>query len=141
MMFYPMRQWDPFDMLERMLTQWDPYFVGSPWPVMPSLPQMAMQQGDQEILLQVQVPGISPEDLNVTVDGNLLTIRGVLRSAPSGNQSGSTDGSVASFERSFTLPSNVDPNGVKARYHQGILEIRVPRSENGQGRQIPIDLA
>jgi len=138
-MFYPMRQWDPFDALERFFSSlWDPRFFGSPWPVMPSLPQLHVQQGDQDITIQVAVPGISPEDLNVTINENVLTIRAVRRSMGADNQ-GDASG-VFSFERSFTLPSNVDPNGVKARYRQGVLEIVIPKTQGPTGRQIPIDL-
>lgn len=137
-MFYPMRQWDPFDALERIFSLWDPQFFGSPWPVMPRLPQLNVQQEAQDVIIQVAVPGISPEDLSVTVNENVLTIRAVRRSVESGSQ-GDASG-VVSFERSFTLPSTVDPNGVKARYHQGMLEITIPKTQGPTGRQIPIDL-
>ena len=139
MMFYPMRQWNPFEMLERMMNQWDQHFFGSPWPAMPTLPQYGVEQGDQEVVIHVEVPGVSPEDLSVTVDDHLLTIRAVRRSMSLGDQ-GDDDQGVATFERSLTLPAGVDPGKITARYHQGVLEIRVPRTEGRTGRQIPIDL-
>lgn len=141
-MFYPMDHWDPFDALERLFSMWDPRFVGSPWPVMPSLPRLSVQQGAQEIVIRVEVPGISPEDLNVIVNDNVLTIRAIRRSMETGG-TGTEDSSasgVVSFERSFTLPSSVNPDGVKARYHQGVLEIHIPNEQRPTGRQIPIDL-
>lgn len=140
-MFYPMRQWDPFDALERLFSSmWDPRFFGSPWPVFPTLPRMNVEQCEQEMVIRVEVPGISPEDLSVYVNDNVLTVRAIRRSVSPLGQSDPPASGVVSFERSFTLPSNVDPDGVKARYHQGVLEIRVPRSNGPSGRQIPIDL-
>lgn len=138
MMSYPMRPWNPFDLIERMMAQWDQYVFGSPWPVIPSVPQLKVQQGDQEVSIRVEVPGVSPEDLSVTVDGNLLTVRAVHRSVPADEQGGAEG--VATFERSFTLPSSVDPDKVTAHYRHGVLEIRLPRAEGRRSRQIPIDL-
>ena len=69
-MFYPMRQWNPFDVFDRMLSQWQQHVLGSFWPAVPSLPsldQMDVQQGDQDAVIRIEVPGISPEDLSVTV--------------------------------------------------------------------------
>lgn len=132
MMSYPVRPWNPFDLIERMMAQWDQYFFGSPWPALPSLPQLKVQQDDQEVSIRVEVPGVSPEDLSVTVDGNLLTIRAVHR--------GQGEDDVATYERAFTLPSSVDPEKVTAHYRHGILEVRLPRAEGRRSRQIPIDL-
>jgi len=131
-MSYPMRLWNPFDLIERMMAQWDQYVFGSPWPALPSVPQLQVQQADQEVCIRVEVPGVSPEDLSVTVDGNLLTIKAVHR--------GQEDESVATCERSFTLPSSVDPEQVTAHYRHGVLEIRLPRAEGRRSRQVPIDL-
>ncbi|MEW8979357.1 MAG: Hsp20/alpha crystallin family protein [Symbiobacterium sp.] len=141
MMFYPMRRWNPFDMLDRMMSQWEQYFFGGPWPALPSMPtpQLDVQQGEQETVIRVAVPGVSPEDLSVSVDGDVLTIKAVHR----GVQLDGGDGreAVATFERSFTLPPSIDPDKVTARYTHGVLEIHLPRAEGRRGRQIPIDLA
>jgi len=139
---YPMGHWDPFDALERLFSSmWDPRFFGSPWPVFPSLPRMNVEQRADEMVIRVEVPGISPEDLSVTVNDHVLTVRAIRRSvSPMGRDDPSASG-VVSFERAFTLPSNIDPDRIKARYHQGVLEIRIPRSKGPSGRQIPIDLA
>ncbi len=142
-MFYPMRQWNPFDVFDRMLSQWQQHVLGSLWPAVPSLPsldQMDVQQGDQDAVIRIEVPGISPEDLSVTVDGNMLTIRAVHRAIPMGGEEGGAQG-VATYQRSFTLPPSVDADKITARYHHGVLEIRLPRTQGQGGRQIPIDLA
>jgi len=144
MMYYPMRQWNPFELFDRMFSQWQQHVLGSFWPAVPSLPsleQMDVQQGDQDAVIRIEVPGISPEDLSVTVDGNLLTIRAINRSIPlPGQEDGSARG-VATYERAFTLPSSVDPDKISARYQHGVLEIRLPHAQGRGGRQIPIDLA
>lgn len=141
MMFYPMRQWNPLELFDRMMSQWQQHVLGGAWPAVPSVEQMDVQQGEQDTVIRIQVPGISPEDLSVTVDGNVLTIRAIHRSVPvSGQGEGGARG-VATFERSMTLPPSVDADKITARYHHGVLEIRLPRAKGRGGRQIPIELA
>jgi len=143
-MYYPMRQWNPFDLFDRMLARWQQHLLGSFWPTVSSIPfldQMDVQQGDQDAVIRIEVPGISPEDLSVTVDGNMLTIRATQRGVQLSGWSDDSAQGVATFERSFTLPSNVNTDGITARYRHGVLEIRLPRTKGQGGRQIPIDLA
>lgn len=139
-MFYPTNPWDPFEMMERMLSRWGTQpAAGSPGLVVQSLPVMGMKQTDQELIVRVEVPGISPEDLNVTVADGAITIQGTWRG---GDEEADGNGAFrhGTFERSLAVPPNVDLDKATAHYHQGVLEIHLPRREGQGGRQLKIKL-
>lgn len=127
-MSYPINPWDPFAqfnpfrVLERWFAQLDPGVLAAP--------AMGMQQTDSELILRVEVPGISPEDLEVTQVGDQIHVRGTWRG----------DSRQGTFQRAVTLPPDAAPEQATASYSRGVLEIRIPRREGPGGRHIPIDL-
>ena len=91
-----------------------------------------------EYVLRAEMPGIDPEkDLNVIVDGDILTIHGE-RSEETKTKN-RRELHYGSFSRSVTLPAGVDPSGIRADYTDGVLELRAPMAETDtEPRTIPI---
>ena len=105
-------------------------------------PLVDVHTGEEGALVSVEVPGIATEDLDVSVLGKTLTIRGS-RPAP---ELGEDERDLrrerfhGEFVRSVELPYAVDPEKVTAEHKHGILEIRLERPEAEKPRQITVNL-
>jgi HSP20 family protein len=103
-----------------------------PWAALSKLslwPAIDEAEDPQGITLRVDVPGLGPEDVDVEVSGNLLTIRGSREEKSEEKQGGFRrhERRVGSFCRTVTLPPYVSADKVEATYDKGILTIRAPR--------------
>lgn len=113
-------------------------FFDSGWFEMPAgqagsfWPRVETALADGRYILRAEVPGFSPENVEVNVAGETLTIRGKLKAG---------DDDYRRFSYSHTLPEAVDPDEVKATLAHGILEIRMPASPKLVGKKIPIQAA
>jgi HSP20 family protein len=93
-----------------------------------------------ELVIKAALPGVKPEDVDITVENGTLTIRG--QSAEE-RQEGEGDYLVqeirrGEFSRSITLPSGLEPDKASASFDNGVLTLRVPKAEQVKPRQIRI---
>jgi HSP20 family protein len=111
---------------------------------------------ENDIVLEMAVPGAKPDDINVSITGDAVTISGEVRhehrtgqpQAQQGQGQGQAQqrGSQSfveeiwrgRFQRSFTLPTEVDSNNTEASFDNGILTIRMPKSEAAKPRKIQV---
>ena len=107
------------------------------WPAWPAVDVAA---DDKAVTLRVDVPGLGPEDLDVQVSGNLLTIRGTLQEEWSDNRRGVRRQELRSgiFSRTVTLPDYADATNVEARYDKGILTLTVPKVPGKGPRRVAV---
>ena len=96
---------------------------------------------DNRYVIRAELPGLDPEnDIEVTVDGRILTIRAERRQQDNGPYR--SEFRYGSLARAVRLPGRVDPADVTARYDKGVLEVSVPAREvRPEGTQIPIENA
>ena len=101
------------------------------------------QNGDHEIVLKAELPDLTREDIDITVDNGTLTIKGVkkLASDVKDEQYHRIERQYGSFSRSFSLPQTVDSTKVGADYRNGVLTVRLPLREEAKPRQIKVDVA
>ena len=118
-------------------------FFGNDWPAVSVSegtrtfwPRAEMSLKDGEHILQLEVPGFKPEDIEVNVAGNILSVRGELKA-----ESEKKEQSRRSFSYTYTLPEAVEPDKVKANLNHGILEVRMPASPKLIGKKIPIQVS
>ena len=93
-------------------------------------------ENEKEFVVKAEAPGFDASDLDVSVSGNLLTIK-----AEKKKESKEKKGEYFEerrFERAITLPSGADPDKVEATYHNGILEIHLAKTEDAQRKRIPV---
>ncbi len=90
--------------------------------------------------IMVELPGVKKEDLTLEVKENTLTLRGERRQAKDAKEEGvhRVERVYGSFLRSFTLPSNIRTDDVKAGFQDGVLTIVLPKAEEAKPRQIRI---
>jgi HAE1 family hydrophobic/amphiphilic exporter-1 len=98
-------------------------------------------ESSDAFLLRAALPGIKQQDVDVSIEGRVLTISGERRGDGDGN--GATylvrEYETGRWQRSMALPQEVDSAGVRASYENGILEVRLPKVAPGPARKVPID--
>jgi HSP20 family protein len=101
------------------------------------------QNGDHEVVLKAELPDMTREDIDITVDNGTLTLRGEkkLSSDVREEQFHRIERRYGSFTRSFSLPPTVDTSKVGAEYKNGVLTVRLPLREEAKPRQIKVDVA
>ncbi len=104
-----------------------------------SLVPMDVHTTDDDLVLEANLPGIKPEEVDITVENNTLTISGETRS--SRTEEGATilqEIRRGRFSRTLTLPAGLEPDKAKATFEDGVLTLRIPKAEQVKPRQIKI---
>jgi HSP20 family protein len=93
--------------------------------------------------LQVELPGVKQEDIQVSIEGETLTLKGERKheAEVKEDEYHRVERSYGRFERSIVLPSVVDPGQVKATYRDGVLEILLPKKEEAKPKEIKVEVA
>lgn len=101
------------------------------------------QNGEHELVLKAELPDMSRDDIDITVDKGTLTIKGEkkLSNEVKEDHYHRIERRYGSFSRSFSLPQAVDTGKVGAEYKNGVLTIRLPLREEARPRQIKVDVA
>jgi HSP20 family molecular chaperone IbpA len=94
---------------------------------------------DTGVTLMLDMPGVSPEQVDVTLDNRVLTIRGRISSAkPEGLELAYTEYGEGDFERAFTLSEDFDPDRIEAEMRGGVLTVTLPRAPETQPKKIAV---
>ena len=103
-------------------------------------PAVDVSETDDAVLIHTEIPGIDPKDLDISVCGDVLTIRGAKKEEEEkkGRNYHRVERRYGSFARSLTLPSAVDADKVEAKAKNGVLEIRLPKREEAKARRVEI---
>ncbi len=104
------------------------------------VPSVDVRETKEALELQVEVPGIEPKDVTVSVENGVLTLKGTrnFEKATEGETYHRIERAYGLFERSFTLPTNVNPEKIEARYRQGVLQLSIPKREEAKPKAISI---
>lgn len=100
------------------------------------------QNADQELVLKAELPDISPEDIELNINNDTLTISGEKRlsNEVKEDQYHRIERQYGRFSRSFSLPSSVDATKISAEHRNGVLTVRLPAREEAKPRQIKVDV-
>lgn len=105
-------------------------------------PTVDVRESDNELSLEVELPGIRPEEVEITAENGVLMIRGEKRNERKEGDENSryhmVERSYGSFMRSFQLPQGLDESKIEADYNDGILSIHIPKTALPQPRKIQI---
>ncbi len=104
------------------------------------MPNVDIYENKDHIVLEAELPGMNREDFDLTVENNLLTLRGERRfeKKDEGDNYHRVERSYGSFTRSFTLPQTVSAEGATAEYKNGVLRVALPKREEVKARRIEI---
>ncbi len=104
------------------------------------LPAVDIFEKDGNLILRAEIPGVSEKDIDLKLEGNVLTLKGEknLESSEDRGNYHRVESFSGSFTRSFTLPETVDRDRVKADYKNGILTVTIPQKPEVRPREIPV---
>ncbi len=139
-------RWDPFadlaSLRERVNRAFEESFpragreqmAGRTW-----APLVDIFETKDEIVVQAEIASAKQEDLDVQVVGDTLTIRGE-RKAPEDRTYVRVERPYGAFMRSFTIGTPIDQANVKARYHDGLLEVVLPKAAEAKPKQVQVQI-
>lgn len=104
------------------------------------VPAMDVEETADELRFTFEVPGLDPEDLEISVERDALVVSGEKRRQSSKENGGYrvSERQYGRFVRSFRLPGEFDPDRVTAHFDQGVLTITLPKPEASKPRRIPV---
>ncbi len=104
------------------------------------LPAIDMAETDKTIRIRAELPGIDPDDVDVSVSEDRLVITGEKKSERESSGNGWThcESHAGSFSRAIPLPEAVDPSQVTARYDKGVLTVELTKSPASTSRKVPV---
>jgi HSP20 family protein len=103
-------------------------------------PSIDVTESNTEVAVKIEVPGVAPENVNVSLNGNVLTVEGE-KSAEreeEGKNYYRAERSFGSFRRSVELPQNVDLDSAAAEHTNGVLTVRLTKRKGSEAKRIPI---
>src|SRR4029077_15856030 len=106
------------------------------------LPLVDIFEEPDAIRLVAEVPGVRPSDVKITVEDNLLTIKGTKEQVPEekAEKVHRYERTYGDFERTFRLSTSIDPNKIKATYNLGVLTVTPPKAETAKPHLIKVEV-
>jgi len=103
-------------------------------------PSMDVAETAEQVVVKAEVPGIDPKDINISLQGDVLTVKGEKKSEREEKEENYhlVERSYGAFSRSVTLPAAVDAEKIEAKYEKGVLTITCPKKEVVKPKQIEI---
>ncbi len=104
-------------------------------------PAVDIKENDNEIRLELELPGLKPEDVEIMAENGVLTIRGEKRSERKENEDNRyqvVERTYGTFLRTFQLPLGVDEEQIKADFESGVLTLHIPKAALPQPKRIQI---
>ncbi len=103
-------------------------------------PAVDIAEQENEYTVKMDLPGVKKEDVKITLESNILTIRGEKKQEKESREGNyhRAERSYGCFQRSFTLPTTVKSDRIDALYKDGILTVTLPKDEEAKPRQIDV---
>ena len=107
------------------------------------VPSLDLSDRGERLVAELEVPGMDPKDINISVTGDLLTVSGEKKREKEEKERNChlVERSYGKFSRSIRLPSIVDPDRVEASYKEGILTITLDKTEKAMTKKIAVKAA
>jgi HSP20 family protein len=105
-------------------------------------PAVDIYETEHELVVKADLPDVKPEDLDIRVENNILTIRGERKFEKKVNESNylRVERAYGSFARSFSLANTVNSEAIQADYKNGVLTLSIPKREEAKPKQIKVNV-
>ena len=141
----------PFEDTEKERSQmdrlWDTFLFGVPqkrdlWEEAEWLPAVDVAETKNEIVVNVEAPGMDPKEFDISLTGGILTIKGEKKQEKAEDEENYhlVERRYGAFTRSILLPQKVESDKISASYKEGILKVTLPKSEEAKRKEIKIKL-
>jgi HSP20 family protein len=140
-------RWNPFREMVSMRNAMDRMFedalIGPEWDWRQAgrwQLSLDIVENDDEFTVKASIPGINPDDLEITLSGKILTIKGETQGESESDQGKYhlRERRYGSFSRRVSLPTEINDKEVKASYDSGVLTLTLPKSEDTKPRRIEV---
>jgi HSP20 family protein len=104
------------------------------------LPAVDVSETDKEVVVQAEIPGMEAKDIDISLNGRILTIKGEKKQVKEEKEKNyhRTERRYGSFSRSFELPADVDTNKVEAKYKDGVLRLSLAKTKEQSLKKIEV---
>lgn len=135
------RRDDPDKMLDILEEMWTKPFMGFEDFSTRFIPAVEISEKDDEVVVKAEIPGLDPQDIDVSVESNNLILRGEKKREHKEEKENYVhmECSYGSFDRVIPLRAEVDRDRVTASCKNGVLTIRLPKSDTGKSKKIAIE--
>ena len=108
----------------------------------PWAPAVDIYETEHELVVKADLPDVNPQDLDIRVENNILTIRGERKFENKVNEENylRVERSYGSFSRSFQLANSVNSDAINADYQNGVLTLSIPKREEAKPKQIKVNV-
>ena len=136
----PIQRWDPFRELEGLqehlaqLVQATSDGNGAA----PFIPLVDIEETEDAWIVEAELPGVKPEDVNVEVRGSELAISGEIKEREREGILRRRTRKTGEFDYHITLPGDADAENIEAELHDGVLTVRIPKPEQERPRRIDV---
>jgi HSP20 family protein len=132
--------WDEMERLQREVNRVFRDVYPRRYRVAPTFPAMNVWSNDDGLVVTAEVPGINPKDINVTVIEDTLTVSGERQPDQVGEDANylRQERGYGKFTRSLQLPYSVASSKVEANFHNGVLNVTLPRKEDDKPKKIKV---
>ena len=105
-------------------------------------PAVDAYEDKEKLVIKADLPGLKQSEIDVSVEDGVLTIKGEKKKENEVKEKNyyHLERAYGSFERRFTLPTNVDTSKIKANYKEGVLELALTKKEEAKPKQIKVDV-
>jgi HSP20 family protein len=107
------------------------------------IPSVDVSETRKEVIVKAEIPGMDPKDIDISVNGNRLTLRGERKHEheEKGESFHRVERSYGTFLREIRLPAEVDSNKVKATYKDGVLNVKLAKTKETTTKKIKVKAA
>lgn len=133
--------WEPFGEIGRFQRDMERSFAGlRPGGRAEFSPAVDVHEDKESIVVRAELPGVKREEIDVSVDGNVLTLKGERKfeKEEEGKRYHRVERAYGSFVRFFQLPTTVDSEKIEAKLADGILTLRIPKKDLVKARKINV---
>lgn len=129
--------WDPFANLADIREEMSRFFDGA------FVPAVDVVEEKDNFLVKIDLPGLSKDDVNVTLQDNFLTVKGEKKHEAETKDANfyRKERVYGSFSRTVELPASVDAKRIDAHFKDGVLQVRLPKTEEAKPKQIEVKVS
>ena len=141
-LYWGRSDWDPFAEMRRLQSDMNRLFESAAAPGSSAgYPPVNLWVGESSAVVTAELPGLSSDDVELTVAEDTLTIRGARESAANDNEVAwhRRERALGTFSRTVELPFRVDKDAVQARFQNGVLEVEMQRPKSDAPRKIAVN--
>ena len=131
--------WNAVSTLDRMLDDVMGSAFGTATNPRTFTPSIDIRTSDQEVVFVCDVPGMKRDDLEITLENHVLTLKGARKFEAREEEQVLLGRTYGNFSRSFTLPDSLDEDQLSAELADGVLTVRIPRHPKAKPRKIAIN--